>query len=374
MKVLHLIGERVDIGGVLTLIRNLQEVSRGQGVQHSVWVHRDYVESRHPQLTYVYSTNICADSPSYAVMLWFGILGFFKLRRILKQEHFDVIHAHSRCMMLVALGVAVFLRKPVMHTNHNYSRQTWLYRFAARRRHFHTTLLTPSMARYYGIDVKAPRVRLITSCCSDEYFDEALGGAERWRKQGRRVRLMGVGNIVRWKNWSLLLQALAALPAAERARVEFIHWGPTAPDADSQAYHRELLQFIEAHDLKGCARFGGRTPSIVERLREADWFVLPSSNEPCSAALIEALALGLPALVSASGGNLDIVADRKTGLMFQPNDVDDLAAKIREISAPVFRVLEPSQIRESVRMRSAPVTTAAYVEAYRDLVQAAKPR
>ena len=369
VRILHLIGESVDIGGVLTLIRNLQEALRDSGAQHVVWVHRDYVESRQPALTYVYSTQICADSPSYAKIAACAVVGFFKLRDILKRDQFDVIHAHSRGTFLVALGLAVFLRKPVLYTNHGYSRQLWMYRFASRRRHFYTTLLTPSMAKYYGIEVNPPKVRIISSCCANEFFDQALVVSGRWRQEQRPVRFIGIGNVVRWKNWRLLLEAIAALANPERAQVEFVHWGPIPPDADSQLYQRELNEFIESRRLQKQARFGGRTPSVVERLREADWFVMPSLNEPCSAALIEAMALGLPALVSASGGNPTIVSAGRTGLLFEPNSVDNLAAKLRQIIDPGFQAFDAQEIRDSVRSRSARAIAPAFLQTYAELAE-----
>ena len=370
MRVLHLIGERVDIGGVLSVVRNLQENSRGQGVEHVVWMQRDYVETRRPSLQYLRSTGICADSPSYREMLFLGIAGFFKLRRLLQHESFDILHAHSRGMLPAALGMAMWSRHPVLYTNHGYSRQTWLYRFAARRRNFHTVLLTPSMARHYGIAPSASRVRIISACCANHYFDGELAGSGRWQQERRPLRLVGVGNIVRWKNWSLVLQALASLSAEERKQVEFVHWGPVAPEEDAKAYEHELREFVTAHELAQRVRFAGPTGSIAERLREADWFVLPSVNEPCSVGLIEALALGLPALVTAAGGNLDIVSDGKTGLFFQPNDASDFAAKLRLILSPGFRPFDPVTIRDSVRSRSAAAVTPRYLETYQELIRA----
>ena len=49
------------------------------------------------------------------------------------------------------------------------------------------------------------------------------------------------------------------------------------------------------------------THQVADVVAAADWFVLPSTHEPCSVALIEALALGVPVIASASGGNVDIV-------------------------------------------------------------------
>ena len=43
----------------------------------------------------------------------------------------------------------------------------------------------------------------------------------------------------------------------------------------------------------------GSTNQVNEKLQAADLFITPSTNEPCSVALMEALALGQPALAVA---------------------------------------------------------------------------
>ena len=57
---------------------------------------------------------------------------------------------------------------------------------------------------------------------------------------------------------------------------------------------------------------------VAAALRGSDIFVLASLNEPCSNALLEALACGLPALYSASGGNSELARDG--GLPFATED------------------------------------------------------
>src|SRR5205814_41632 len=114
-------------------------------------------------------------------------------------------------------------------------------------------------------------------------------------------------------------------------------------------------------------RFRGPTGEIAECLSQSDWFVLPSTNEPCSVALIEALALGLPAVVSASGGNVDIVENGRTGLLFEPDNAPDLAGKLRAILNHEVSPLPSVQIRESVRTRSASSVGKQYVALYERL-------
>ncbi len=366
MKILHLVGMEEDSGGVLSVLRNLQQVTEAKGWRHVVWVNRSYRERRRPALTYRYDRHICSDSPRHWTILYRALRALPGARRLLQQESFDVIHAHTRATLLVSIGLASWLDRMIVFTNHNYARRTGLYRWAARQRRLMTVLLTPNMARHYQLTAHPPRISVISACAGMDFYRAPL--VENRPVTGQStVRFVGLGNVVRWKNWHLVLQAMAALNPTERKRVRFDHWGLTSADPASAQYERELRQFILEQRMTGQAAFHGPTEESARCLRTADWFVLPSTNEPCSVALIEALALGLPALVSASGGNVDIVTPGRNGLLFQPGSEADLAVQMRRILAGQAPRGEPAGIRETVRTRSATCVAEQYAAVYQHL-------
>jgi glycosyltransferase involved in cell wall biosynthesis len=61
----------------------------------------------------------------------------------------------------------------------------------------------------------------------------------------------------------------------------------------------------------------------------ADVFVFPSHKETLGNVVLEAMASGLPVVAAGSGGPLDLVADGKNGLLFEPTDPDDLIRCVR---------------------------------------------
>jgi glycosyltransferase involved in cell wall biosynthesis len=370
MKILHLLGAEEDTGGILSVIRALRAVTAERGCQHFVWVNRTYQETRQPALDYYYSRCLIAESPSHFKLLWSAAKALAELRGLCRRERFDVLHAHSRGALLVAVGVAALWRQPALFTNHAYARRLGLYRWAARRSRLYTSVLTPNMARHYGLSLAAPRLAVISECCADSLFTEPLSAPGRWPAPGAAVRLVGLGNIIRWKNWHLLLDALERLPEPERARLEFHHWGPTPNTPECLAYARELQQRARPTDGSRRCTFHGPSLAVAPLLREADWFVLPSTNEPCSVALIEALALGLPALASASGGNVDIIQAGATGLLFEPDNATDLAQKLRELLRGVPGLVSPAERRQSVRSRSASAVAEQFLKLYQQLAPA----
>lgn len=363
MRILHLAGEPEDVGGVLTVIRNLQTASRLWNWTHTVCVQRGYREFRKPSLEYWFSEHVRSDLPNHFLLFVQALKTFFELRSKLRDEHFDILHAHSRGTFLLGLMIASWLRRPVVNTIHAYSRRVTMFRWARRVQHFYTVLLTPNMARYYGLAETHPKVSVVSECCADDLFDRPLVG-RRDPSDKRPIRLAGLGNIMRWKSWDLVAQAMARLPPEHRGKLVFSLWGPTPNDPDSQSYAAEVRQLVHRLKLEEQFLFCGVTFSVSDCLKEADWFLLPSTNEPCSVALIEALALGLPALVSASGGNIDIIQPNKTGLLFEPGNADDLAAKLQNIIQFEAELVPPEEVRASVKARSASEVAREYRKVY----------
>lgn len=363
MRILHLLGATEDNGGILTVLRNLQAVTAAWGWEHVVWVNAAYREVRRPALTYRTTRHLVQDSFNHPALAWRAFRAWGELRALLRREAFDVLHAHGRGGFLVGCFEARWGRRAVVFTNHGYARRTGLYRRAARLPRMHTCVLTPNMARHYGLEPGLPNLHIVSECCAEEFFQRPLV-SHASRSADAPVRLVGLGNIVEWKNWHLVLEALARLPEAERLRLVFEHWGPVPADSACAAYWQRLRELVRQHRLEPTVHFRGLSLAVEEVLRGADWFVLPSTNEPCSVALIEALALGLPALVSASGGNVDIVRDGQTGLLFQPENVAGLAACLGRIARGETALLPSAAIRDSVRERGASAVAAAYARVY----------
>lgn len=362
LRVLHLTGDAEDAGGILSVLRNLQPEFKSLGVEQSVWVQQAYEESRRPPLDYRRSQQVCGFATTYARLLGSTWPAFRDLRHLLQSEPFDVLHGHTQGTLLVALLAAYRTRRPVFFTNHSYANLRLLYRWIARYTRLRVILLTPNMARHFGLlTAQGSRVPLVSECAAPEFFSAPLEGKPGPR---RPLRFVGVGAIMRWKRWDLVAGALSQLAPAERAGLEFHLWGGTSKLGDSEAFDGELNRQIATDGIGAQFKRCGTTHRVRAEVSAADWFLLPSTNEPCSVALIEALALGVPAIVSRSGGNTDIITEGVNGLFFEPGNPANLAAVLRRIIKGEVSMASAQTIRESVRKRIAGEVAREYHQLY----------
>ena len=78
---------------------------------------------------------------------------------------------------------------------------------------------------------------------------------------------------------------------------------------------------------------GPRNPAeIAEALRQSDAMIHAAENEPCSNAIVEALACGLPILYRDSGGNRELAGDYGVPLTNTPSgDIEQLRSRHQEL-------------------------------------------
>lgn len=75
-------------------------------------------------------------------------------------------------------------------------------------------------------------------------------------------------------------------------------------------------------------RFEGNVDDVTPYLCASDIFVLPSSTEGLSNALLEAMASGLASIATSVGGATDLIEDGKNGILIPPDDPQALLAAL----------------------------------------------
>jgi glycosyltransferase involved in cell wall biosynthesis len=94
--------------------------------------------------------------------------------------------------------------------------------------------------------------------------------------------------------------------------------------------HARQLRELAAQ-LRLSVTFVGYRPDAARLMRAFDLLAMPSRAEPFGLATVEALARGVPVVVTRSGGSREIVRDGQEGLLVPPADPDALAAAIHRL-------------------------------------------
>ena len=169
---------------------------------------------------------------------------------------------------------------------------------------------------------------------------------------------IGATRITARKGIRFLLEAVALLVTQyPQLRIEILGEGSEREELESQ---------VTARGLKGHVRFLGyvspeETPRYYQR---ASIFVLPSLNEGMSNALLEALASGLPLVVTDTGGSKELVTEGENGLYIQKESAESIRKALEKL-------LEDETIRERMgeasRRRAEKQSWGSVAEQYVDI-------
>ena len=199
----------------------------------------------------------------------------------------------------------------------------WAEAWEGRRRRCHFVAITGGIARDLAA-AGVPAERIVEIPNGVELPAEAVD-------PGRRSDALYVGNFTQGsahKGFDILFQAWARAVRRE-------------PAMKLRLFGRGELGFWKRYAAEqGCgesAVFEGATPDVWGAHRQGGYLVLPSRTEGLSNALLEAMASGLPAVVSAIPGNVAVVEDGVNGLVVPVGDVDALAEALLRLhrSAPL---------------------------------------
>lgn len=153
-----------------------------------------------------------------------------------------------------------------------------------------------------------------------------------------KMNVLWVGRMLGWKRVDLLLQAVARVCHDPTfGRLDVIGTGPEK---------ERLLQLAQRLELGGkCIFHEPISPADVrERMRQSDVYVLPSNRqEGWGAVANEAMSEGAVLVSNEQAGAARMLVDHgRTGFLFEDNNVDALAAILKDL-------LASAPLRETIR-------------------------
>jgi len=264
--------------------------------------------------------------------------------RLLREQHFDVVHAHDWLVAYAAAGLKETWDVPVVATIHatEYGRHQgwlpgpmnklihqveWWLTYEARRVIVCSDYMREQLEDIFVLPADKLDVVPNGVDIRDFAVDPVEAAETRSTLTGPRTRMvLFAGRLEYEKGVQTLLAALADV----RRRL-----GPTRLYvAGVGTYSGELQREVRRLKLQRHVRFTGFLADHELRLHfgAADVAVVPSIYEPFGLVAVEAMACGTPVVVGDTGGLREIVADG-SGLSFTPQEPEELAdALVRVLS------------------------------------------
>lgn len=294
---------------------------------------------------------------------------FWRLFRLVRSGY-DAVHVHTeRATFWVGLTLLA-ARMPVMvksnHSSFEFTGSLRLRRMV--QRHLLDWLGLRQVAvgrsvqevekRHFGLDVPVVENWVDVERFHPPSPEQRAASRRALSLAEGEVALAVVGNCHPVKNHGELLRALARVPAARRPLL--LHAGEEEAGQPERALARSL-------EIEGRVRFLGSVGDVRALLHAADGFVACSIREGFSISALEALATGLPLILSDVQGLKDL-RPIFPGLLYAAPEAEALSAALLDFlnRTPEARAGAAATYPEIARTRYGVRTgVEAYVKLYR---------
>jgi glycosyltransferase involved in cell wall biosynthesis len=242
------------------------------------------------------------------------------LRNYIKQNKIEIVHSHLFLATLIA-RLACNKKIKLFTTIHslsskNYFSETkiakWLEKLTYSKRH-HMIAICDEVFKDYNecIGIKGP-YSVLYNYVEDIYYRKE----PKKMKFTGTLKLVAVGNLRKPKNYPYLIEAFKKMP--RNVQLDIYGTGPL---------QNELQREIETHKLN--IRLCGVREDIHNVLPQYDAFIMSSLFEGQPISLLEAMAGGLPAILSDIPVLREVTNSK--AIFYSLDNTDDLIQKINAI-------------------------------------------
>ncbi|MES2822430.1 MAG: glycosyltransferase [Pseudomonadota bacterium] len=255
---------------------------------------------------------------------------YIELRKLIRQNNTRLVHAHLLGSTLTYSILSIFMGVPVIATLHGRVDVNPKERFVAIK----------NRIMKFGINTLIAVSKDLASYIAErELFnkndikviyngiDELRYGKQETKElrvslgiSNEAILIGSLGNVRPAKSYDVLVAAAANLINEKKQNVHFVIAGHKKMELMNV-----LENLIAQYGIADRVHFIGFNEDTIHFLGQLDFFALSSSSEGFSIATIEAMATGLPVVVTRCGGPQEILEHGVTGLLVETNNPQELA-------------------------------------------------
>lgn len=208
------------------------------------------------------------------------------LRRAIANHAIDIVHTNGSPDNRMVLYVSPFVRKKfkVVQTRHNTIRIKNAVSRLRLNRFNDAVIFVGDFLDYLGLDRNNPRYHVIPNCIDTDHWKRGAPAVT-----GHHLTLISTAGASRHKGWHHMMEAIAGLSDAEKARLTVSMLARHEPEME-----KELAEAGSVCDFQ----FPGFLNDVRSELEKADIGFVLSYKEACSFACREMLSMGLPVITS----------------------------------------------------------------------------
>jgi glycosyltransferase involved in cell wall biosynthesis len=253
-----------------------------------------------------------------------------RLLALLRDVRPDLVHLHSRIGADIWGGLAARLaRLPAVHTRRvDNPEPRWLVALKYRL-HDRIIAISEEIGRVLiseGLPVQ--KLRVVRSAVDWEPWARPCDRRRVAALLGvptRSILVCVVAQLIGRKGHRFLIDVLPHVASRHpNLKVFFFGRGPL---------EGQLREAIKAAGLNGVIKLGGFRNDLEEILGCFDLLVHPATMEGLGVSLLQAASAGLPIVASRVGGIPEVVRDRESGILVEPEDSQALGAAIETLLA-----------------------------------------
>lgn len=145
-----------------------------------------------------------------------------------------------------------------------------------------------------------------------------------------RINVFCIGKYQERKNHQMMIEAVEELMPKYNLHLTI---AGEINESFYEEYYQKINDYVKNHYLEDRVTFlvNLNRDAIREEYGKADVYVIPSTGEPASITVIEAMACSVPAISGSDNGTASYIDFGKTGYVFEDNNKEDLKDKLEKI-------------------------------------------
>lgn len=320
----------MNIGGGEIMASELAGYIDEEKFQVKYFINGEYVENQIAKT--LKETNV--DFECLNLNTSFNFKDYKKFSRALKMFGPDVVHEHLDANYS---WVWTFLNnRPLLSTQHSDP-------FRRRDKRVCAIINAKSMQRNLTIvGCSKKTAQLVKECykLNDSYITHIYNPIEvdrfyHIKKDGTVKNLLAMGRLHQVKNYPLMLNAIKkVLETGYDVKLHIAGSGPLESELKAEVQRLSLVNNVV---------FLGNQKNIPELLSGMDALLLSSANEACPMVILEAMASGLPVVVTNVGGVPELVTDN--GIVVESGDTEAFCNAI-------IKLLESPKLAEEMSKKA----------------------